>query len=242
MERADLDRQIGLAATLREPVRREIYRYVAAQPGDVSRDQAARVVGISRGLAAYHLDSLVEAGLLEVSFRRLSGRRGPGAGRPAKLYRRSRRQLELSLPQRSYGLAAVLLAQAVETSGAASTEALRQAAHAFGLTLGQQARRRCLPRPKRECLLREAQGLLEGHGFEPYLDEDVLRLRNCPFDSLVAEHRELVCGMNLSLMEGFLDGLRVSGVTAILDPQPGTCCVALPMRGGRGAARVSASS
>src|SRR3712207_446445 len=111
---------------LGEPVRRRLYDFVTSQTDSVSRDQAAKAVGIKRPLAAFHLDKLAEEGLLEVEFRRLSDRKGPGAGRPAKLYRRPDRELNVSLPHREYELAARVFAEALTTPG--STEPVRDAA------------------------------------------------------------------------------------------------------------------
>src|SRR5436309_13449272 len=102
------DSHIESIASLKEPLRRALYRYVVEQPEPISREQASRALSISRPLTAFHLDKLVEEGLLDVSFRRLNGRSGPGAGRPAKLYHRSTRQVAVSLPPRSYELAARL--------------------------------------------------------------------------------------------------------------------------------------
>src|SRR4051794_14175030 len=104
----------GIGA-LADPARRELYRFVAAAAGPVSRDQAAAGLGLPRHSVKFHLDKLVEEGLLETEYRRVSGRRGPGAGRPAKLYRRSARQLEVSLPERHYDLAGRILAGAIES-------------------------------------------------------------------------------------------------------------------------------
>jgi predicted ArsR family transcriptional regulator len=223
----DADEQIAGIAVLNEPVRRELYRYVAAQGGDVTRDQAAKALGISRALAVFHLDRLAEEGLLEVSFRHLGQKRGPGSGRPSKLYRRSSRQLEVSMPPRSYELAAQLLATAVSTTPSPETgAALSRVARDFGESLGSEAER-AAPSTDAESLLSAARGVLASYGFEPFRDaQGVIRLRNCPFHLLAEAHRGLVCGMNLSLMEGVVDGLRVSGIEAVLDPQPGMCCVA----------------
>src|SRR5437868_8151395 len=100
-------------SALADPVRRELYRWVVAQAEPVSRDQAASGAGVPRHTAKFHLDRLVDQGLLETEFRRLTGRAGPGAGRPAKLYRRAARELAVSLPPRHYDTAADLLASAV---------------------------------------------------------------------------------------------------------------------------------
>src|SRR5919199_4284201 len=114
MNPSDLDQQLAGLAGLGDPLRRALYRYVAEQGTPVSRDDAATAVGISRPLAAYHLDKLVGDGLLEARYERRSGRRGPGAGRPAKHYVRVNRQPELSLPARDYATLAELLASAIE--------------------------------------------------------------------------------------------------------------------------------
>ena len=84
----DPEEEISAVASLAEPLRRALYEFVVAAPGPVGRDEAAEAVGVSRQVAAYHLDRLIDDGLLSAEFRRLTGREGPGAGRPAKRYRR----------------------------------------------------------------------------------------------------------------------------------------------------------
>jgi predicted ArsR family transcriptional regulator len=69
--------------------------------------------------------------------------------------------------------------------------------------------------------------VLARHGYEPYDDEGVTRLRNCPFERLAQTHRELVCRANLAFVEGLIQGLRARSLRAVLDPRPGHCCVAL---------------
>ena len=153
MDSEDLaDRVTGLAA-LADPIRRELYLFVAAQPESVSRDRAAEGVAVPRHTAKFHLDKLVEQGLLDVEFQRLSGRRGPGAGRPTKLYRRSGRELSVTLPARRYDLAGQLLASAIDDSTRTGTpvlDTLHTAAAECGRTLGDQARLDLGPRPGHE--------------------------------------------------------------------------------------------
>ena len=228
MERKELDRQIAGLSVLDDPVRRSLYFYVVRKHGDVSRDEAARAVGMSHTLAGFHLDRLAEEGLLETSFRRLSGRAGPGAGRPAKLYRRSERQLAVSLPQRSYELAARILTAAIEGSGTQNVvTVLRKTARLEGKRISADARARAGSRPGRKRLLAGAVATLAAHGYEPEQAAGEIRLRNCPFHALAVEHKELVCGMNLALVEGVVSGLDIKGVKPVLDPKPGMCCVAL---------------
>jgi predicted ArsR family transcriptional regulator len=227
MEPGELEQQIAGLAVLGESVRRSLYLYVADRQRDVGRDEAAQAVGVSRTLAGFHLDRLAEEGLLDTSFRRLSGRSGPGAGRPAKLYRRSDRQLEVTLPQRSYELAARILATALQASGAPRKSALRKTARMVGKRIGADVKARAGSRPGRKRLLAGTVAALAAHGYEPEQATGEIRLRNCPFHALVSEHKELVCGMNLALVEGVVEGLDLSGARPVLDPKPGMCCVAL---------------
>lgn len=223
----ETERTIGRIAALADPVRRALYFHVAGAAGAVSRDQAARAVRISRPLAAFHLDKLVEQGLLEASYRRLGKRRGPGAGRPAKLYRRSSLQVDVSLPPRDYELAARLFARALTAPAATRTRA-RKTARDFGASLGREARRRAGSRLGHAALLEQLRTVLREHGYEPLrAPGGAIRLRNCPFDALARDYRPLMCGMNQALLGGVVRGLGLPGFTATLDPQPGMCCVVL---------------
>jgi predicted ArsR family transcriptional regulator len=224
---ADLASQISAVAALNDPVRRALYTYIVQQPEAVGREEAAQAVGITRMLAAFHLDRLLEQGLLEVEYRRISGRSGPGAGRPAKLYRPSGLEVQISLPERRYDLAADLLARAIEAPGSDPARALDKLARQFGEALGAQARRNLGRRPSKSRLLDTACKVLREQGFEPIRTDAEIRLRNCPFDTLAKDHVQLVCGMNRALAEGLLAGLEAEGIDVRLDPQPGTCCVAL---------------
>ena len=227
MESKGFSKQLESLAALDEPVRRRLYLYVVGRGTDVGRDEAARATRVSRALAAFHLDKLVEADLLEATFRRISGRDGPGAGRPSKLYRRSSIQFNVSLPERRYELAAQVLIQALaKENPEAMLEALQSAAREWGRRLAKEfpaGTRRGHP-------LGRAKRALAALGFEPQGTTDgegEVTLRNCPFDSLRDESRGLICPMNLALIEGLLAGLGAEGVRARLCPHPETCCVTL---------------
>ncbi|HEX5148006.1 MAG TPA: helix-turn-helix domain-containing protein [Candidatus Limnocylindrales bacterium] len=220
---------IEAVALLDEPVRLALYEWVAGTGRAVSRDEAAAGVGVSRALAAFHLDRLARAGLLAAEYRRLSGRTGPGAGRPAKLYRRGPREVAVSLPARRYDVPADLFATAIERMGGPVVpDALRSVAHEAGETVGSAARKRAGARPSRRRLRGALVETLEERGYQPHeVAPGEIRLGNCPFHALVDDHRDLVCGMNLALADGLLDGLGDDRTQARLDPQPGQCCVAI---------------
>jgi predicted ArsR family transcriptional regulator len=220
---------IAAIALLDEPARRALYDVVVGARDAVSRDEAAASAGVSRALAAFHLDRLVEGGLLTAEYRRLSGRTGPGAGRPAKLYRRAPRDVAVALPERRYQVPATLLATAVEQlAGPGVPDEVRVAAVQAGEAVGRAARGDAGPRPGRRRLRDALQTALAARGYEPFESESgEIRFNNCPFHALVEEHRELVCGMNLALADGALTGLGTDNLRARLDPQPGLCCVAI---------------
>ena len=227
---SEFDLQVSGIAILGDPLRRALYRHVISRAGPVNRDQVAEGAGVARHVVRFHLDKLAEAGLLAVDYARPPGRRGPGAGRPAKLYRRSARELAVSLPQRDYELAGRLLARAVtdaEREGIAVGLALGRAARRAGRALGDRARRVAGARPTPLDLRAAATGVLVECGYEPRVDGTGLVLVNCPFHGLVAEHTDLVCGMNLELLSGLLEGLHDLDLEARLEPTPGLCCVRL---------------
>ncbi len=225
----DLGRRIAAIAALDQPLRRDLYRLLAGAAGWTTRDEAAVALGIPRSVAAFHLDKLADAGVVEVRFERIGGRTGPGAGRPSKLYRPMRVEVAASVPDRHYDLAGSLLASAVAESANTGTpvrDCLRVAAHTSGREIGQAvhvASDTATPGDRRA----EVIAVLEQHGYQPVTGADgEIALANCPFHRLAEQQRELVCGMNLDFLGGMLDGIEPGNhLTARLDPVPGYCCV-----------------
>jgi len=214
---------VAAVSALAEPARRRLYDYVCDQAAPVGRDDAAAALGMPRATAAFHLDRLAEVGLLAVQFARRTGRRGPGAGRPAKLYRRGEREIAVALPERSYALAGQLLAQALDDTldaGAPAASArshLARRAGEFGHRIGAEAGDSD----------DEIMAALAAWGFEPRREGTDIVLGNCPFHLLASQHTELVCGMNHDLIGGVLDGAHCARLRATLAPADGRCCVRL---------------
>ncbi|HEX2090596.1 MAG TPA: helix-turn-helix domain-containing protein [Actinomycetota bacterium] len=216
------EQQVSSIAALADPVRNAIYRLIVARGNDVSRDQVAAALNIPRSQATFHLEKLTEQGLLETTYRRLSERRGPGAGRPSKLYRRAGRQFEINLPPREYELAARALAQAVEGRPTGSVKnRLAGVARKIG---AEWAAERSSKTP-----LKNLQSILVRHGYEPYrTGPNAIRLRNCPFEAIAAEHEEAICKVfNLSLIKALIKELGAQGVSAEYSAPPPMCCVSL---------------
>ncbi|MFJ9041135.1 helix-turn-helix transcriptional regulator [Streptomyces sp. NPDC102406] len=221
---------IDAIAALQDSVRRRLYEYVAAQGREVGRNEAAEAVGVARTLAAHHLDKLTEVGLLDSGSRRLTGRSGPGAGRPAKVYTPARAERSVSLPARDYRTLAELLAETAEQAG------LDARLFAAARRRGEAERGTAAPCGGFD----EAMEMLTARGYAPYLESTenaesgeaatdtsasrLLRMRNCPFHVVADRFPPLVCGMNLALLEGLLGA---SPVSARMDARPGDCCVVI---------------
>jgi predicted ArsR family transcriptional regulator len=217
-------------AALAEPVRRALYDFVAAQRGPVSRDQASTGVGVPRHTAKFHLDKLVDEGLLVTEFKRLTGRSGPGAGRPTKLYRRSGDELAVTVPERHYDLAGRLMAGAIEDAaedGSDVVAALHRVAAAYGRDLAAAARTAAGRDADMEGWRRAVVETLAAHGYEPRTEEGAVTLANCPFDALAKDFTGLVCGMNQALLEEATGPSAGRALSARLEPEPGRCCVTL---------------
>lgn len=209
---------ITAIAALNDPQRQALYDFVRRNAQPVTRDEAAEALAVPRSTAAFHLDRLVSTGLLEVEFKRLSGKTGPGSGRPAKLYRHADTEITVSVPPRQYELAAELLAQALQVSDATGEpvrDALLEIATDTGTKLGASAG--------------SMDAALTSCGYEPRDDgEGGALLSNCPFDRLAARHTDLICHTNVALLEGVARGAGETERTVqFTPPANGHCCVRL---------------
>jgi predicted ArsR family transcriptional regulator len=227
--------QMAAIALLGDELRQRLYRFVAAQPGPVTRDQAAAAAGISRKQAAFHLDKLAAAGLLEATAPDPASRR-PGPGRAPKAYRPAAAEVAITIPERRYDVLGDVLAQAIVTDGPASTARLaaHQLARERGQALGERVRsQRRLGRLGPERALTVTSELLAACGYAPARAPTGLQLvlRNCPFQQLARRAPELTCGLNHDFIAGLLAGLRTRRVDAVLQPdqaaEPARCCVLL---------------
>jgi predicted ArsR family transcriptional regulator len=226
------DRNVTGIGVLADPVRRQLYRFVCSQDQPVSRDQAAQAVGVARHKAKFHLDRLETEGLLEADYVRMTGRAGPGAGRPAKRYRRGRSEFAVTLPARDYELAGHIMADAIADSARTDTpifEALSTAAAVHGASIAAAA----ADRPSSaDAALDVAVRILTDHAYEPRRIDHTVVMANCPFHTLAVAHTDLVCRLNHSLLTGFADSVAPDLLDARLEPGENRCCVTLAARDG----------
>lgn len=208
-----------------------MYLFVRGNGGPASREEVADAVGVSRKLAAFHLDKLVDRGLLVATYARPPGRTGRGAGRSAKYYGLSDRELDVSIPERNYDVIGSILLGAIsqQEPGERAAETARRVAHDTGEEIGREERERLrLPPPGAERTMRVVGEVLARCGYEPSVGDDgTMRLRSCPFHALAQRDRDIVCGLNRELVDGVVSGLGNETVDVELAPAPGRCCVQL---------------
>lgn len=220
MDKSSRADSLTAVTALGDPVRRSLYEFVSHRETAASRDEAASALGLTRSTAAFHLDRLAQEGLLEVEFRRLGSRTGPGSGRPAKLYRRAPSEIAVTLPERHYELAGDVLASAIEQAdetGEPVRLAVRRVAGEAGRAAGTSAA--------------SFEDALETNGFEPRTEQggDIV-LGNCPFHQLARRHTQIVCDLNLELVRGVAEGAGDQHHSIVQDPDAGRCCVrAVPL-------------
>lgn len=219
-----VDRSMGALGLLDEPTRRRLYLFVRAAGHPVTRDEAAAHARISRKLAAFHLDRLVDAGLLVPGpvLRPAPRRRG----RARKTYEPSGVALDVSIPPRQYDLAGELLAGAIESCGTRErpAAAARRVAYERGRRIGDAARPKT---PSKRSLETRELVMLADQGYEPVREYGRIVLRSCPFEAIARTSPELVCGMNQALLAGALRGIGDADTEAIVAAVPGRCCVEL---------------
>jgi predicted ArsR family transcriptional regulator len=223
------DPAVRAVAALEDGLRRGIYAYIRAAGHPVTREQAASATGISRKLAAFHLNKLVEVGLLRVS----DAPAGPvrKVGRRPKHYQPTNLDVRVSIPTRQHDELADILIDAVltHTQGETAQQAACRVAHQRGHTVGTRCRQETrTARLSTERALSLAEAALHEWGFEPFRPTPAgIRLRNCPFHPMAAKAPDLVCGLNHAFLVGFLAGLNTAQAQAVLEPRAGECCVAL---------------
>lgn len=237
MSFVEWDAALTVVASLGDEVRRSLYRYVRSEARSVTRDEAAGAVGVSRKLAAFHLDKLVERGLLVAAYGH-GDPPSPRVGRAPKVYRPSAIEVSVSIPPRRYDTLGEILLDTISAPPSVSLPAQTAAriARDRGRDQGAAVRvQRRLRRPGPERTVAVAAELLNAEGFEARTDgQGGLVLANCPYEAMARHAPQVVCTLNTAFVDGLLRGLGNDSVTAELEPTAGRCCVHIRVPGPRG--------
>lgn len=208
---------VGSIGLLVEPTRRLLYQYVSDAGRAVSREEVAEGTDVPVHTVKFHLDRLVEGGLLATEFHKLTGRTGPGSGRPSKHYRRGDAEIAVTLPPRQYDLLSSVLSDAVAIASATEEP--------VGQVVGRVARETGCEMGREHEAAGDLESVLRSCGYEPTTTGHDVILRNCPFHQAATRHEELICGINLDFVSGLLEGSGATHCEARLTPTPGQCCV-----------------
>jgi len=205
-------------AAVGDPQLRAALLYARAQREPFTADDAAASLGVHITVARRRLDRLAEAGFLAVAQERRGGRRGPGAGRPAKVYRVAAELQGVEFPDRRYGALVGLLLEKIPERG--RQRALREAGEAFGRRLAATARLQ--PLPSARAGLEQVCEALGALGFQVSVhsleaEKVVLATPTCPVRPLVVEQPaagEIDRGMWAGLVESSVRGINVDDVAS----------------------------
>lgn len=232
-EPADQSAMLESVGVLNDDSRRRMFSFIRRARRAVTREEAAASIGISRKLAAFHLDKMVTAGLLQARYEAAGDT--PKVGRRPKVYEATDLDVAVSIPGRQFRLLADLLLDSIisETGEESGAEAATRTAYQRGMALGSADRgNHAEPQLHGADALPICGAMLEDHGYEPVHDAPgELRLYNCPFHPLAAKAPELVCGINHAFLTGYIEGLGTDAITAHLVPTAGECCVRLTATG-----------
>ena len=229
MDTQQFDRSIGdIAASLGDPTRRGIDVSVRESAEPSTATQIAELFDIHPNVARHHLDRLASDGYLRVTRQRPPGKTGPGAGRPAKCYEATAKEIAIQFPPRRHELLSELLLRVVER---VAPEDGPQIAEEIGLEYGRElAAQVGMPEEAgfESAVTAVARAML-GVGFEMQALPDDRRLltSHCPFGSTAAAHPELVCKLDQGIVRGLMERLHPHGLPVVVTPHddPGQHCV-----------------
>jgi predicted ArsR family transcriptional regulator len=213
------DQQIeNLASSLGDATRRGIYISIRESPEAMTTAEIAELFDIHPNVARHHLHRLVEDGYLSVTERRRSGKQGPGAGRPAKHYAATAKEVQLQFPARRYDLLAELLVRVIQRLAPADASV---AALAVGREYGTElAAEIGLPDDAGfETAALAVARAMTGMGFdtEANTDDHLLVTSFCPFGETAVNHPEIVCKLDQGIVTGLMAAANQSPL-AIVTP------------------------
>ena len=207
MDTTTFDEQLGaLASSLGDATRRGIYISVRESAEPVTASQIAAIFDLHANVARHHLDKLVADGYMRVTHRRRHGKRGPGAGRPAKHYEPTPKEVSVQFPERRLDLLAELLLRVVEKLGTTQAALL---AEEVGVEFGRELAGE-IGMPEDAGFATAVQAVAKammGVGFQTSTDAEdhMMVTKYCPFGETATNHPEIVCRLDQGIVRGLLE-------------------------------------
>ncbi len=218
MDTTRLNQQIGdLAATLGDATRRGIYITVREAVEPVTAAQIAGLFDIHTNVARHHLDRLVTDGYLQVTRKHHSEKRGPGAGRPAKYYEPTGKEISVQFPARRYDLLAELLVRMVKrVAPDDAAELAEEVGREYGRELAAEVG---LAKDEGfDTAVAAVAKAMMGAGFdsEANAEDRLIVTRFCPFGETASRHPEVVCKLDQGIVAGLLESANAAGVPVVI--------------------------
>jgi len=209
MDRETLDRNISdLTSSLGDPTRRAIYIAVRESADPMTTSKVAGLFGIHPNVARHHLDRLAEDGYLRVSHERKAG--GPGAGRPAKTFESTNKEVSVHFAPRRFEMLTEMLFQVLEEVSPPDVSAV---AERVGRSYGKQlAAEIGAPHdPGYDEAVQAVASAMTGLGFsvDPDVEGQRLLTSHCPFGETATSHPEVICSLDRGIVAGLFGALSV---------------------------------
>ncbi|HLT97585.1 MAG TPA: helix-turn-helix domain-containing protein [Acidimicrobiia bacterium] len=228
MDLTSLDERIAdLTSALGDPTRRAIYVAVRESSEPMTTSRIAQLFDIHPNVARHHLDKLADDGWLIVSRQRASGRSGPGAGRPAKTYQASKREVSIHFAPRRYELLVDLLMRVInEIAPEGVSEIAQRVGYEYGRELAKE-----IGAPEDAGYTHAIQAVamaMTGLGFsmDPDVEGERLLTTHCPFGDAATDHPDVVCSLDRGIVSGLAGGLGASAEPVLIPhSQPEDQCV-----------------
>ncbi|HEY5578664.1 MAG TPA: helix-turn-helix domain-containing protein [Acidimicrobiia bacterium] len=207
MDSRQLDSTLAdLTSSLGDATRRGIYLMVRASQEPVTVSDVAESFGIHPNVARHHLDRLASDGYVKVSSP-ATARRPTGAGRPAKAYRATSKEIDLHFPAQRYDLLSELLVMVVEK---VAPENLADVAREVGRDYGRALASRLDTHDQKgfEAAVKAVAGAMRGVGFEMAAHGERLVTNHCPFGTTATDHPDLICSLDQGMVTGMMEVFR----------------------------------
>jgi predicted ArsR family transcriptional regulator len=209
MDISTLDSRISdLTASLGDPTRRAIYIAVRESPEPMTTSKVAGLFDIHPNVARHHLDRLADDGYLRVSQARRSG--GPGAGRPAKTYEATSKEVSVHFaPRRFEMLTEMLFKVLAEVAPPNLSAVAEKVGRAYGQELASEIG---APHdPGYDEAVQAVASAMTGLGFsvDPDVDGQRLLTSHCPFGETATNHPDVICSLDRGIVAGLFGALSV---------------------------------